>query len=199
MPKNTTDISTLTDCEIVAALLRRDRDITEAYFYRKCYPLFKYCFDYYYTDCTSCTEFINEIYIYLMTVNPKTSQSYMHGFSFRCSLTHWLRIVAQTYCHQLFRKKADILQESLDDGDRFWDIQDSMDVERSKFDRIDVNRVLQAMPNARYRELIRLRYMEELDNELVARILGLSMDNYYNKHLLAKRQFITSLKKEGLL
>ncbi len=200
MPSKTApDINALTDREIVAALLRRDRDITEAYLYRKCYPLFKYCFDHYYTDCTSCTEFINEIYIYLMTINPKTSRSYMQSFSFRCSLTHWLRIVAQTYCHQLFRKKADILQESLDDGDRFWNIQDSIDVERSKFDHIDVNRILQAMPNARYRELIRLRYLEELDNELVAKILGLSMDNYYNKHLLAKRQFITSLKKEGLL
>ena len=50
------------------------------------------------------------------------------------------------------------------------------------------------MPNARYRELIRLRYMEELNNELVAKILGLSIDNYYNKHLLAKRQFITLLE-----
>lgn len=61
MPKSTTDINTQTDREIVAALLRRDRDITEAYLYHKCYPLFKYCFDHYYTDCTSCTEFINEI------------------------------------------------------------------------------------------------------------------------------------------
>jgi RNA polymerase sigma factor (sigma-70 family) len=191
-------IAQMSDREIVAALLARDRGITEAYFYRKCYPLFKACFDSYYTDCETCIEFINEIYLYLMLPNPATQRSYMQNFSFRCSLTNWLKIVAQTYCHQLFKKKGAFFEDSLDDGDRFTQIADSRP-ENGTFDRSDLELVLQMMPNVRYRELIRIKYLEGCSNEETAERLGMTMDNFYNKHLLAKKQFITALKKEGLV
>lgn len=192
-------IESMNDRDIVSALLSRNRYVTEAYFYRKCYPLFKACFDKYYTDCENCIEFINEIYLYLMLPNPVTQRSYMQNFSFRCTLTGWLKIVAETYCHQLFRKKGEIIQESLDDTDRFTELADSIPLEHSSFAKEDLKHVLAMMPNMRYRELIRLRYVESYSNEETAEKLGMSMDNYYNKHLLAKKQFITALKKEGLV
>ena len=55
------------------------------------------------------------------------------------------------------------------------------------------------MPNSRYRELIRYRYVEEKTNEETAELLGMSMDNYYNKHRLAKEQLKRILRKEGLV
>lgn len=192
-------INHLSDREIVAALLARDRVVTEAYFYRKCYPIFKNCFDKYYTDCDTCLEFINEIYLYLMLPNAETQQSYMQRFSFRCTLTGWIKIVAETYCHQLFRKKGEIIQESLDDTDRFTEVADSLSVERNDFASEDLQHVLAMMPNLRYRELIKLRYVDNYSNEETAAKLGMTMENYYNKHILAKKQFITALKKEGLL
>ena len=192
-------IESMSDREIVSALLSRNRYVTEAYFYRKCYPLFKACFDKYYTDCENCIEFINEIYLYLMLPNPESHESYMQRFSFRCSLTGWLKIVAETYCYQLFRKKGEIIQESLVDTDRFTELADSIPIEHSSFANEDLKHVLAMMPNMRYRELIRLRYVESYSNEETAEKLGMSMDNYYNKHLLAKKQFVTALRKEGLL
>ena len=36
-------------------------------------------------------------------------------------------------------------------------------------------------------------------NEETAETLGMSMDNYYNKHKLAKEQFAKILRKEGLI
>lgn len=192
-------IESMSDRDIVSALLSRNRYVTEAYFYRKCYPLFKACFDKYYTDCDNCIEFINEIYLYLMLPNPESHESYMQRFSFRCSLTGWLKIVAETYCHQLFRKKGEIIQESLDDTDRFTELADSIPIEHSSFANEDLKHVLAMMPNMRYRELIRLRYVESYSNEETAEKLGMSMNNYYNKHLLAKKQFVTALRKEGLL
>ena len=193
------DIERMSDREIVAALLARDRYITEAFFYKKCYPLFKSCFDKYYTDCESYIEFINEIYLYLMLPNKETQQSYMQNFAFRCTLTGWLKIVVETYCHQLFRKKGEIIQESLDDTDRFTEIADSLFIEQSSFVKEDLKHVFAMMPNTRYRELIKLRYIDNYSNEETAAKLGLSMDNYYNKHLLAKKQFVTALRKEGLV
>ena len=192
-------INQMSDHEIVAALLARDKQITEAFFYHKCYPLFKSYFDNYYTDCESCTEFINEIYLYLMLPNADTQQSYLQGFTFRCSLTNWLKVVTQSYCYQLFRKKGDTIQENFDDTERFDAVSDSIDIESSVFDAADLQLVLQSMPNPRYRELIRLRYIEELPNEEVAQRLEMSLDNFYNKHYFAKKQFLTALKKEGLI
>lgn len=200
MPVNTNiNIESMSDREIVAALLRRDRVVTEAYFYRKCYPLFKSCFDGYYTDCESAMEFINEIYLYLMIPSKGSQTSYLEKFTFRCSLTNWLKIVAQTYCYQLFKKREGIFEESMDDGDRFSELPDSISPESSHFDQEDLDNVLQMMPNARYRELIRLKYIDGLPTDEVAGKLGMTLENFYNKHLLAKKQFLTALRKEGLI
>ena len=38
-------IESLTDQDIVDAILRKDTKITRLYFYEKCYPLFKVCYD----------------------------------------------------------------------------------------------------------------------------------------------------------
>lgn len=192
-------LNQMSDREIVAALLVRDKAITEAFFYHKCYPLFKSYFDNYYTDCESCFEFINEMYLYLMLPNGDTQQSYLQKFSLRCSLTNWLKVVTQSYCYQLFRKKGDTIQDNFDDTERFDTVSDSIDIESSVFDAADLQLVLQSMPNPRYRELIRLRYIEELPNEEVAQRLEMSLDNFYNKHYFAKKQFLTALKKEGLI
>ena len=60
------------DFELVQALLKHDEVVTREFFYKKCYPLFKSVYDNYHTDCSSCIEFINEIYIHLLSPNKKT-------------------------------------------------------------------------------------------------------------------------------
>ena len=65
--------------------------------------------------------------------------------------------------------------------------------------REDVEAILSLMPNKRYSKLIHLRYVDEKSNEETAETLGMSMDNYYNKHKLAKEQFAKILRKEGLI
>lgn len=192
-------ITSMSDQEIVRAILSKDERITRMFFYHKCYPLFKSYFDNYYTDCESCTEFINEIYLYLMLPNADTQQSYLQGFTFRCSLTNWLKVVTQSYCYQLFRKKGDTIEEKFDTTESFTDVSDSISVDSSVFDKEDLQKVLLSMPNIRYRELIQYRYVDEMTNEEVAQKLNMSLDNYYNKHYFAKKQFITALKKEGLV
>lgn len=191
------NIEKYSDQEIVEAILCRDAFITKEYLYRKCYPLFKARYDKYYTDCETCIEFINEIYTYIMTPGVKTGKCYLSTFGFSCSLTCWLKIVSENYCHQLFKKRLDII-----------DVQDSVSGRKTpepispnidSLNRQDVEVVLNLMPNKRYSSLIHLRYVEEKSNEETADILGMSMDNYYNKHKLAKEQFAKILRKEGLI
>lgn len=192
-------IESLTDKEIVDAILNRDTIITRLYFYEKCYPLFKACYDKYYTDCETCVEFINQIYLLIMTPRKNTGEAPLQTFGFRCTLTMWLKIIAENYCKQLFKVKIDFFDSEKATSDRFNPAEDSLDLDFSAIYSSDVKRVLEMMPNTRYSRLIELRYVEEKTNEETAMALEMTMDNYYNKHKLAKAQFCNILKKEGLL
>lgn len=192
-------IDSLTDQEVVNAVLKRDAVITRLYFYEKCYPLFKACYDKYYTDCETCVEFINQIYLLVMTPRKSTGEAPLQTFGYRCTLTMWLKIIAENYCKQLFKIKIDFSDSEKVLGDRFRFNDDSLDLDFRSIYSSDVKRVLEMMPNTRYRNLIELRYVEEKTNEETAMALEMTMDNYYNKHKLAKAQFCNILRKEGLL
>ena len=112
------DISSYSDQEIVEALLARNSAVTKAFFYEKCYPLFKATFLKYETGCESCIEFINEIYVHILVKGAQSNRSKLEGFGFKCSLIYWLKIVTENYCHQLFKKKMDIFEENFDVSDR---------------------------------------------------------------------------------
>ena len=186
----------ITDREIVQGILCRDVELTKKYLYIEYYPLFKSVWNKYYTDCKSCIEFINTIYVYIMTPGPQSGKSPLESFGFRCHFVLWLKIVSENYCRQLFKKRLEI-EEGTKPTDR--NISESSSIDISSVNHSDIEIVLAQMPNMRYRTLIRYRYLEEKTNEETAELLGMSMDNYYNKHKLAKEQFTNILKKEGLI
>ncbi len=191
-------INQYTDREIVNAILQRHTTITKEYLYRRCYPMFRSLYSKYHTDCENVVEFINEIYVYILTPPPNTTnRCKLAEFNFGCSLTTWLRVVAKNYCHQLFRRKADVDFCALD-CENIAEAY-SMEIDANTFNMDDLNKVVKRMPNARYRRLIELRYLEGKTVEETANILGTSMTNYYNMHLCAKTQIRTLLRKEELL
>ena len=63
--------------------------------------------------------------------------------------------------------------------------------------RMDIETLIGMMSNERYRRIIQLRYVEHLSNEETAEALGMTMANYYNKHKLAKAQFLSVSRKEA--
>ena len=83
-----------------------------------------------------------------------------------------------------------------DQGDRFDQYAASMYVEEPVMANDDLETILSMMPNKRYSKIIRLRYLEGMTNEETASALRMTMDNFYNKHARAKKQFNEVLKKE---
>lgn len=193
------EIEHYTDQEIVKAILDRDTIITKEFLYRKCYPLFKAVYDKYYTDCESCFELINEIYVYIMIPQKKTNVSKLAAFGFRCTLTMWLKIVVENYCHQLYARRMEIDRDSDVDSDRNMPDDESLTENTRSIDMEDVHKILDMMPNQRYRKLIEYRYVDEKSNEETAMLLAVTMANYYNMHKRAKVQYCEVLRKEGLL
>ena len=196
-------IDVMDDRMIVNAILLRNQKVTQQYLYIKCYPLFKSIYENYYTDCLSCVEFINEIYIFLLTPRKDTGFCKLQTFQFGSTLMTWIKTVAIYYCYEHYRRKQKIsfVEEKVDYGsyqsDRFDKSAASMYDEEPSMSREDLEIILSLMPNKRYSSIIRLRYLEGMSNEETAEALQMSMDNYYNKHLRAKKQFSEVLNKEG--
>ena len=193
------DINKMSDQEIVQAILNRNAIITRDFLYVKCRNLFRSLFEKYYTDCGDWVEFTNEIYLFIMTPQrSRDGKSKLDEFGFRCSFALWLKIVALNYCRQLYAKRADIFEESIDTADRFNYLVMSFNLDLRSVNMLDIQKILDLMPNQRYRTLIKYRYVDEHTNEETAKFLNMNMANFYNKHKLAKAQFISALRKEGL-
>ena len=86
--------------------------------------------------------------------------------------------------------------ESGDSSDSSEEQFPSIDIDLSNLNRNDVDVILSMMPNKRYRELIRLRFLEQKTDSETADSLGMIMSNYYNKKILAVKQFNATLEKE---
>lgn len=194
------------DLKIAYSLLNKDEDVIRKYLYVRCWPLFKSIFDNYYTDCDSCVEFIHEIYTLILTPSKATGHCQLENYRGESTLTSWLKAVCLYYCYRKYRVsgKMKILKLALnaddgkktESGDRKEGMLGTIDMDISSINRKDAEAILDQMPNRRYRELIRLRYLEQKTNEETAKELGMSMDNYYNKHKLAKAQYVLVCKKE---
>lgn len=194
----------MSDKEIVQAILNRDKEITFLYLYKKCYPIFNAVHRKYYTDCETPTELINEIYVYILNPNKKTGKCKLADFGFRCTLTMWIKIVVENYCHQLFARKNFDYENILDQEDRTFSKNnsfeiDTVDIDFNNLNREDAMKILNMIPNKRYKQLLIYRYLEEKSNEETAMLLNVSMENFYNSHLRAKKEFRNALHKEGLI
>lgn len=193
----------ITDYEVVMALLQRDARVTRDFFYRKCYPLFKSVYDNYHTDCSSCMEFINEIYIHIMTPDKEKGLCKLEGFRFQSTLFTWIKAVCLFYCYKKYERKNKIPTEQIsekfdDQGVRIDTIPASIELDISSLQADDAETILRLMPNRRYSRLIRLRYLCGHTNEETAQMMGMNMNTFYNKHKMAKEQFLKTLRTEEM-
>lgn len=191
------------DHEIVRALLLRDETVTRDFFYRKCYPLFKSIFDNYHTDCSSCMEFISEIYIHILTPNKETGMCKLDSFRFQSTLFTWLKTVCLFYCYKHYERVNKTPMQRFSDkydeeGVRIDTVSGSINLDNESMVGYDVEVILSMMPNRRYSRLIRLRYLEGHTNEETAALMGMNMNTFYNKHKMAKEQYLKTLNKEKL-
>ena len=133
----------------------------------------------------------------------------MENFKGESTLTSWLKTACLYYCYKKYESKSRMPiyeplvflnnQEKEDDGGRDEEKFGSIEIDFNNLNREDALVILKRMPNKRYSEIIRLRYLELLTNEETANELGMTMENYYHKHRLAKAQYIRIHRKEELL
>lgn len=195
------------DLLVAKALIKRDNLVTRKFFYQQCYPLFKSIYDNYYTDCASVKEFIDEIYVVVLAPSKISGKCQLENFRGESSLASWIKTCCLYYCYNKFKLKPPIFEPLTNNPDKN-DDEDNVFSDRNKdkslsnpidfsgMNRRDVETLLCMMPNTRYRNIIRLLYLEQKTHKEVAETLGMSMDNYYNKRILAEKQYIQVCRKE---
>lgn len=197
------------DLQIAKSLINRDERVTRDYYYKECYPLFKSIYDNYYTDCKCCKEFMDEIYIVVLAPSKITGKCQMENFRGESTLRTWLKTACLYYCYNKYELQKRLppyerlprnSEKKNEDEDLFGDRSKqeelSNPIDFNDMNRADVEALLNMMPNIRYRNIIRLLYLEQKTHKEVAEALGMSMANYYNKRILAEKQYMQVCRKE---
>lgn len=191
------------DLLIAKALINRDERITKQFFYIKCYPLFKSVFDRYYTGCESCKEFMDEIYMTILIPSKKTGKCQLENYKGESTLTSWLKSVCLFYCYHKFGLRqrlpefVSVSQNWGGEGDRSDSLLGSISMDMCKLNRADIETLISMMPNPRYQKIIYMLHVEHMTHKEIANALEMKMENYYNKRILAEKQFKQIQKKEA--
>lgn len=181
----------MTDKEIIEALIARDEQVTQQFFFGNCRPLFLSIIRNVFSYEVDYDEFVNEFYLHLM----ENDAYRLRQFQGRSSIYQWMKIVAIRYFvakregmidmapkSPLYDSTLLILQNRwIDDGER---VTAKMDIEH----------LFSQMPNRRYVYVIRRLVLEEADPKDVANELQTNVDNLYN----IKKRAIAALTEVAL-
>lgn len=178
----------MTDFQIVEALIARDVEVTQQFFFRSCRPLFLSIMRSVFSYEVDYDEFVNEFYLYLM----ENDAYRLRQFQGRSTIYQWMKVVAIRY----FIAKRDRVidnssQEALTSSAMRKILVDRAETMTAK---IDVENLLSLMPNRRYAYVIRRLILQEVEPKTVAEELRISVDNLYN----IKKRAIAALAEIAL-
>ena len=159
----------MTDQQIIEGLIARDNAITQEFFFERCKPLFYAIIRKVFSYEVDYDEFVNELYVYLMENNAAR----LKQFEGRSSLYQWIKVTATRF----FIKKRDLL---IEDTSKETPIEEEAVVERPTASHLDVQRLLDAMPNKRYAAVIQKLMIEEYTPEELSAEMHITTDNLYN-------------------
>lgn len=169
------DFDLLDDHELIDGILNNDSRTINYFFNKKCSKLFGYIiinvFD---NNLEKKEELANELFIYL----AKDNWHKVRQFDFRSQLMTWISVVAVRF----FQKKRKELLErttTIALNDKMWQEQSSsISIEQ----RMDIHSALKKMPNARYRQVIEVLDLQDVQPEKLAKEMNITIDNLYNIH-----------------
>lgn len=162
------------DKEIVEALIARDANITQQFFFKDCRPLFLSIINKVFDYKVDYSEFVNEFYLYLMENNACR----LKQFEGRSTIYQWLKIVAIRY---FISKRDKLIDNESNDTPLDSVIADELvENETVTTAGLDVERLFSLMPNKRYVYVIRRLVLEDVEPNVVAGELATNVDNLYN-------------------
>ena len=160
----------MTDPEIIQALIQRDNAVTQEFFFERCRSLFYAIINKVFDYEVDYDEFVNELYLYLM----ENEAARLKQFEGRSSLYLWIKVTATRF----FIKKRNQL---IEDNSKETPLEEKdIITHTTSVSSLDVQRLLEAMPNKRYAHVIQKLMIEEFSPEELAVQMHVTTDNLYN-------------------
>ena len=175
----------MTDREIVEALIARDEQVTQQFFFRDCRPLFLSIIHNLFSYEVDYDEFVSEFYLYLMERDAYR----LKLFEGRSSIYQWLKITAIRY---FIAKRNRMVSMESNQRDTQREVDGCED--RSEQTKMDMEQLFAEMPNRRYVYVIRRLCLHDADPRDGAAELNIRVDNLYN----IKKRAISSLTELAL-
>lgn len=178
----------MTDQQIIQALIARDNAITQDFFFTQCRPLFNSIISRVFDYEVDYDECINELYLYLLYNNGER----LKQFQGRSSLFLWLKVTATRFW---VKQRRRMIENTSHEPLYGWEEEnnDSLAVAPSDFNgtaSLDVENLLEIMPNKRYAHVLRQLLLNELSPEELAKEMHITVDNLYNIKRRALQQLM---------
>lgn len=184
-------IHRMDDKQIIEALIARDEQVTQQFFYGNCRPLFSSIIRNVFSYEVDYNEFVSEFYIYLM----ENDAYRLRQFQGRSTIYQWLKIVAIRYFVAKRNQMIDMTPNAPLYDSALLKLQNSsIDDGEGMVAKMDIESLFSQMPNRRYVYVIRRLILEEADPKDVAEELKTNVDNLYN----IKKRAIAALTEVAL-
>lgn len=183
-------VANIDDHTMVRFLLQRAEKETDQFLYGKEYGTFLSFYRYYYvTGCANVEDFTQTIYLHIISPG-RNKQSPLE--TFKKKLHEWLYSVCNNFCIDKYRKHRKVKFCSFEEMIKYLD-DDALAV--VEVDEELVSLVLQRMTNERFRQILRYRYMDDMEPEEIARTFGVERSRIDRDTYRAKEQFRKVLQK----
>ena len=179
-------VNKFSDGELVEGIISNNNYIIQYFFFEQCKPMFHHIVHKIFDRQVERNELINELYIYLQ----ENDWHKLRQFDYRSRLTTWMSVVAVRF----FQKKRTELIEN-ESSEAL--IIEGMEYNEEKIhQRLDMEKMINSLPNERYRFVIRELIVEDKEPQEVADNMGITVENLYNIKRRALQQLIRSYRKE---
>lgn len=162
------------DEQLVNGILNNNRPLIEYFFQKKCSKLLTYILLNVFDGNIDKRELVSELYLFM----ANNDWAVIRKFQFRSSLMTYISVVAVRF----FQKKRIALIDSMPTeelNDKIKQIYNSgFTIEQ----RMDIYSALQKMPNVRYRQVIEVLDLKDVQPEKLAKEMNVTVDNLYNIH-----------------
>jgi len=176
------------DKQLVNGILNNDRPLIEYFFQKKCSKLFAYILLNVFDGNIDKHELVSELYLYL----ANNDWAVIRKFQYRSSLLTYISVVAVRF----FQKKRTALIYSMSTEELYEKEKHGYSTETEIAQKMDIRAALQKMPNARYRRVIEMLDLQDMQPEQLAEEMNVTVDNLYNIHRRALVQLRLVMDKK---
>lgn len=182
-------VASMTDRELVDALLSRDNSVTADFMFKDMRGTFDRYYRQYSTDCGSTDEFINHIYCLIMSPGGSTHRCGLQTYRYETPLRAWLGTVCRNYCNHVYKRRSEVpypagmAELTMAEMDLKW------------MDRADVRSVLGHL-RERHAKVIEYRYLKDMTIDETALALKVTRANCDKILSRARKEFADVFLKD---